>query len=506
VWQQVLAGTAPASCTGDCLEHLDHCAPCQAVVEELTQGGRTWLDLAAELRQPAPDVPPACRRALEEISTAPPHEKWQAMTARIHLERMMHRSSIAVAGDAGPAYALVKLIPTGPATDRPLGVNLALALDVSGSMYEEDGTGVSRLARVQEAALDAVGKLRPEDTLAVIAFAHNARVLLPPTPLADWGRIENVIRGVDRFDVDPGGTAMDEGLALALTSVERHAAADTLSQIVLLTDGETTGEQNCRALARKAADKRIRLTLMGVGLDWKAALLKELANLGQGKWYYIDAEEARSVTCVFAEEFESLAAAAFLDVQMHLRPVKDVGVKRLRQVVPEIREIGLEATEAGALVGRLGTLPHGASARYILDLSLPPRPDGKYAVAQFEVTYDPGTGRRESCGPVPLEIAYTAAGHGYGNAEVMKHIDEIQFKEKSDELVAALRDNNRQAAVALAQELKRKATQLGVAARQKTQIATRVLEELNAEGHVTKKTELIMEDVARRPEGPLPPP
>ena len=32
--------------------HLDNCCRCQAVVEGLTGGNRTWLDIAAELRQP----------------------------------------------------------------------------------------------------------------------------------------------------------------------------------------------------------------------------------------------------------------------------------------------------------------------------------------------------------------------------------------------------------------------------------------------------------------------
>src|SRR5207249_9430093 len=136
---------------------------------------------------------------------------------------------------------------------------------------------------------------------AIVAFAHGARELLPPTPLAEKGKIEDVIRRIDTYDVDPGGTAMDDGLALALTAVERHVGAGKLSQIVVLTDGETSGEQNCRALARRAAEKKIHLTLMGVGLDWKAALLKDLAGLSQGKWHYIDVTDAGETTRVLAE-------------------------------------------------------------------------------------------------------------------------------------------------------------------------------------------------------------
>jgi Ca-activated chloride channel family protein len=425
------------------------------------------------------------------------------MTACIHLERMMHRSSIAVSGESAAGYTLLKLIPSGlAAAARPLGLNLALALDVSGSMYEEDGTGVSRLQRVQDAALAAIQKLRPDDTLAVIGFAHDARVLLPPTPLSDRGRIEDVLRRVDSFDVDPGGTAMDEALALAVAEVEKHAGPGKLSQVVVLTDGETSGEQNCRTLARQAADRKVRLTLMGVGLDWKAALLKDLAGLGQGTWYYIDAAEAREATRIFAEEFETLTATALTEVELRIRPVKDVRVKRVRQVVPEIREVPLEEPEERNLVARLGTLRHDASSRYVLDLSLPRRPDGKYVVAHVEVSYDPGTGRRESSGAVPLEMSYSATGQGHVNAEVMKHIDDIQFKEMSDRWQKAVEGNDREAAVQAAREMARKGELMGNRAKKKTMLATQALQELNAEGRPSRKTQLAIEDASRLAEMP----
>jgi Ca-activated chloride channel family protein len=425
------------------------------------------------------------------------------MTACLHLERMMHRSSIAVSGDSAAGYTLLKLIPSGLAgATRPPGLNLALTLDVSGSMYEEDGTGISRLRRVQDAALDALGKLRPDATLALIGFAHNARVLLPPTPLSEKERIEDVLRRIDTFDIDPGGTAMDEALALALAEVERFAGPGMLSQVVVLTDGETSGEQNCRILAQKAAAQKIHLTLMGVGLDWKAALLKDLASLGEGKWYYIDVTEARETTRIFAEEFETLAATALTDVELRIRPMKDVRLKRVREVVPEIREVPLEEPEERTLLARLGTLRHDVSSRYILDLSLPRRPDGKYVVAQLELSYDPGTGRRESSGPISLEVSYTAAGHGYVNAEVMKHIDDIQLKEMSDVLQKALENNDPQAARQVALEMAKKGELMGQRADKKTMLARQALQELNDAGRISKKTQLAMGDVARLSEIP----
>src|SRR5205085_7028723 len=165
--------------------------------------------------------------------------------------------------------------------------------------------------------------------------------------------------------------------------------------------------------AEEAARKKIHLTLMGVGIDWKASLIKDLAKLSEGKWYYIDVNKKDEAERVFTEEFEQLAATAFKDVEMHLKPMKDIKLKRVRQVVPEIKTLNLAEQEDRHLVAQLGTLQHDHTTRYVLELTVPKRPDGKFVIAQLEVTYDLGLGKRESTGPVPLEMTYTAAGQGY---------------------------------------------------------------------------------------------
>jgi Ca-activated chloride channel family protein len=427
------------------------------------------------------------------------------MTAKIHIERMMHRNSIAVQGDSAASYALIKLIPAGEGATKPLGLNLALVLDVSGSMYEEDGTGISRLKRIQDAAVAAIQKLKPDDTLAVVAFAHNCQVILPSTKLADRGKIEEVIQRIDMFEVDPGGTAMDQGIHMGMNEVERNSGTGRLSQVVVLTDGETSGEQTCRQLAQQAAQKKIHLTMMGVGTEWNASLIKDLAKLSEGKWYYIDVNQAEEAQRIFLEEFESLAATAFTNVEMRLRPVKDVKVKRARQVVPEIKELKLEEPEERLFVASLGTLERDNPSRYVLDLSLPKRPDGKYVIAQLEVSYDLGTGTRESTGMVPLEMTYTSAGHGYINAEVAKHIDEVQIFEMNENLQKAIAKDNQEEVKRVAEQIAKKGDLMGPRAAKKTMLAKQVLQELNFGGRVTKKTQLAVDDVAREAaEMPLP--
>lgn len=427
------------------------------------------------------------------------------MAAKIHIERMMYRNSIAVPGESAASYALVKLIPAVDGPSQPLGLNLALVLDVSGSMYEEDGTGRSRLRRIQEASLAALDKLRPADSLAIVAFAHNAQVVLPSTSVQERARIEDVIGRIDMFDVDPGGTSMDQGIALGLAEVEKSAGAGRLSQVVVLTDGETSGEQNCRQLAQQAAEKKVHFTVMGIGTEWNASLLKDLARLAEGTWYYIDVSDAAEAERIFLKEFEHLTAAAFTNVEMHLWPVKDVKVKRIRQVVPEIKEVSASEPEDRHQMASLGALERDKPSRYILDLSLPKRPDGNYVILQMEVSYDLNNGKRESTGRVPLQIQYTEASQGYVNAEVAKHIDEVQIYELNKNLQQAIQANNQAEAQRVAETISKKGELMGPRAAKKTMLARQVLQELNAGGRVSKKTQLAVDDAARLAEEmPLP--
>jgi Ca-activated chloride channel family protein len=426
------------------------------------------------------------------------------MPAKIHIERMMYRDTVKIPGESAASYALLKLIPASDTAGRPLNLNLALVLDVSGSMYEEDGTGRSRLERVQEAARQALKMLKPDDTFAVVAFAHNSQVVLPATSVAERAKITDVIDHIDRFDVDPGGTSMDQGIAQGLAEVEKLAGPGRVSQVMVLTDGETSGEQACRDLAQQAAQKKIHFTVMGVGTEWNASLIKDLARLAEGSWHYIDVNDPDAAQRSFLKEFEHLTAAGFANVELHMWPVKDVRVKRVRLVVPEIKEMPLAEPEERHLSSSLGTLERDKPTKYILELSLPRRPDGNYVILQMEVSYDRG-GERESTGKVALQIQYSDAGQGYVNAEVARHIDEVQIFELNKNLQEAIVANDVDEAQRVAETISKKGELLGKRAAKKTMLARQVLQELNVGGRVSKKTQLAVDDAARLAEEmPLP--
>ena len=87
-------------------------------------------------------------------------------------------------------------------------------------------------------------------------------------------------------------------------------------------------------------------------------------------------------------------------------------------------------------------------------------------MAQVEVKYDLGDGEQLSTGAVPLEMTYTAAGHGYVNAEVARHIDEVQIYELNANLQKAIASEQADEIRRVAEQIAKKGEVLGPRGRQ----------------------------------------
>ena len=73
----------------------------------------------------------------------------------------------------------------------------------------------------------------------------------------------------------------------------------------MLTDGETSGEQICRQLAQEAAARRSTSRSWASAPSGRPSLIKDLAKLSEGKWYYIDVNRRDEAERIFVEEFET---------------------------------------------------------------------------------------------------------------------------------------------------------------------------------------------------------
>lgn len=140
------------------------------------------------------------------------------------------------------------------------GVDIIVALDVSGSMAAEDFQPRNRLAVAKDVVAEFV-KRRADDRVGLVVFAGKSLTKSPPTT-----DIAVLLRQLDdvRLEMLPDGTAIGSGLATSLTRL-RHSQARS-RVIVLVTDGaNNAGEIDPATAIDLARAMDVRVYTIGVG-------------------------------------------------------------------------------------------------------------------------------------------------------------------------------------------------------------------------------------------------
>ena len=171
-------------------------------------------------------------------------------------------------------------------------LNLVFLVDTSGSMWSQD-----RLPLATKALNLLVDQLRPQDRVAIVAYAGSAGEVLPPTPAAER---DSIMAALDRLEAG-GATNGAEGLELAYRSAREMTAEGELARVILATDGDfNMGLSDPAGLEQYISRQResgTYLSVLGFGrgtLD--DATMQALAQSGNGQAAYIDTlSEARKV-------------------------------------------------------------------------------------------------------------------------------------------------------------------------------------------------------------------
>jgi Ca-activated chloride channel family protein len=140
------------------------------------------------------------------------------------------------------------------------GVDIVVALDVSGSMAAEDFQPRNRL-EVAKSVVSSFIKRRPNDRVGLVCFASKCLTKSPPT--TDTGLLLRQLDDV-HLDMLPDGTAIGSGMATALARLRRSNAKSKV--IVLVTDGgNNTGEIDPATATDMARAMSVRVYTIGVG-------------------------------------------------------------------------------------------------------------------------------------------------------------------------------------------------------------------------------------------------
>lgn len=261
---------------------------------------------------------------------------------------------------------------------------LVFVIDVSGSMDSPE-----RLGLAKEALRLLVPQLREDDRVALVIYADEARVVLEPTPASEQ---QTILSGIDRL-MSSGSTYAEAGLRLGYNVARQHMRPDTLTRVILLSDGVAnvgqTGPEAILNVIRTGVEEGVTLSTIGFGMgSFNDVLMEQLANDGNGNYFYVDSlREARRI---FVNNLTSTLQVIGYDAKTQVEFNADV-VAQYRLIGYENRAIAdsdfrndtVDAGEVGA----------GHSVTALYEVQLQPQAQAAAVLATAFIRYEHATTR-----------------------------------------------------------------------------------------------------------------
>ena len=218
-------------------------------------------------------------------------------------------------------------------------LNLAIVLDVSGSMSEEynqyyyDNLGHQRDILAEEgimhrtkiesatnAVADIISQLNDDDRLAIVTFNSDASVFRSMKAVR-YEEMDDLVD--DILDLRAGGnTNMSAGIEKGtkeLRNVYRSDSYEYENRIIFLTDAQpNTGDLSASGMmgmVRKNAESHIYTTFIGIGVDFNSQLIDEITKVKGANYYSV--HSPREFGERVNEEFEYMVTPLIFNVRLN---------------------------------------------------------------------------------------------------------------------------------------------------------------------------------------------
>jgi len=287
--------------------------------------------------------------------------------------------------------------------------HLTFLVDTSGSMHSQDKIGL-----LKKALIYLVDQLKPGDTVALCSYAGSVREILPPTGMNQKAKIIRALQNLR----SGGSTAMGSGLSLAYKLAYKNFKGNSINRVIVCSDGDAnvgrTEHGDMLASIKHYAEEGVTLSTIGFGMgNYKDHRMEQLANKGNGNYYYIDSfAEAKKV---FGKNLMGTLQVIAKDVKIQVEFDKKA-VKKYRLVGYENRDIAdkdfrndkVDAGEIGA--------GHTVTALYEAEVT---NPRAQFATVRIRWKKPQGTKADEKAYPFSprmLRKSFSATGPDFRRA------------------------------------------------------------------------------------------
>jgi Ca-activated chloride channel family protein len=256
-------------------------------------------------------------------------------------------------------------------------LNLCLVMDRSASMKG------SKIENVKQAISNIIDRLDERDCLSLVSFNEDSEVLVDSQPVMDRETLKDLVNQL----TPQYGTAISTGMRKGMAELEKNLAGNRINRMILLTDGQTYGDEDeCYALAAIAADKGILITALGVGDEWYEEVLDTIAEMSYGKSDYIATPD--DIIPIFDQEMTNLENVIAQSARITLRLSEDVKLRKIYRVIPSISELEETLVSDNDISINIGEIDSKVGQSLLAEIFVTSKQKGTYKIGQAELVYD----------------------------------------------------------------------------------------------------------------------
>lgn len=373
------------------------------------------------------------------------------------------------------SYLIVKSMPNPAINFNLLPINLGIVIDVSASMKG------NKIKYAKEASSYIIDSLSPDDNVSVVIFSDAAKTIVPNTKVADKNTIISSINKIGTAS----GTRMFYGLEKAIDEMDKVTDRDSIDIMILLTDGETEGEEKCLDIVRNEKEKGITISTFGIGETYNELLLKSISDITLGKIYHL--QSAELIRDYFENEVSAARTTVITNTSLTLVLENDVKLEDINRILPSTARLDPQTVaNRSSYTVNLNNLRMNEATYVGVKMMLPSRANGDSTKGLIYLKYDvPMSGTYGNSCECRFNINYTNDRSlcGITNREVISYFNQLDVENLIDKAINETKAGNISEATKVLSQAQMLTQKIGNSAM--TQNISRATVELNEHGKIS---------------------